>query len=146
MPEKEKYLRVHHLLCIPLFRGAGYSDGFSRNMTDKIAWLKSHPNENVQLVCEPDMICGRCPNCNPDQTCGSDGNHEAIKDRMLLPVLDLKEGELYQISRLFQRAEEKLNKESFDASCKNCDWYRQGYCDFEEYARSLKELNRKFFL
>ena len=145
MHKEEPRLRVHHLLCIPLFRGAGYSDGFSQNMTEKIAWLKAHPEEEVQLVCEPDMICRHCPNCNPDQTCGSDGNHVAIKDRKLLPVLDLKEGENYPVHSLFKRAEEKMSQESFDASCGRCEWYREGYCDFPEYDRSLREMNRTCF-
>ena len=65
----------------------------------------------------------------------------------LLPVLDLKEGELFiRFSSLFKRAEEKMSEESFDASCGRCEWYRQGYCDFPEYDRSLKEINRIFFL
>ena len=144
--EQNRCLRVHHLLCIPLFRGAGYSDGFSRNMAEKIAWLKDHPEEEVQLVCAADMICSHCPNCNPDQTCGSDGNHVAIKDRKLLPVLDLEEGERYPVRSLFQRAEEKMGKESFDISCGRCEWYRQGYCDFSEYDRSLRKMNQIYFL
>ena len=78
MHKEQQRLRVHHLLCIPLFRGAGYSDGFSKNMAEKIAWLKAHPEEEVELVCGPDMICSHCPNCNPDETCGSDGNHVGI--------------------------------------------------------------------
>lgn len=115
-------------------------------MAEKIAWLKAHSEEEVELVCGPDMICSHCPNCNPDETCGSDGNHVAIKDRNLLPVLDLKEGTLYPVRSLFKRAEEKMSEESFDASCGRCEWYRQGYCDFPEYDRSLKEINRIFFL
>ena len=51
MHKEQQRLRVHHLLCIPLFRGAGYSDGFSKNMAEKIAWLKAHPEEEVELVC-----------------------------------------------------------------------------------------------
>ena len=36
----ERELRVHHLLCIPMYRGNGYSDEFCRNMQEMIAALK----------------------------------------------------------------------------------------------------------
>ena len=32
MLTREPELRFHHLLCLPLFQGKGYSDGFSVNM------------------------------------------------------------------------------------------------------------------
>lgn len=136
MTKEDRTLRVHHLLCIPLFRGAGYSGEFAENMTAKIRELKANPFEKVRLVCSPDMICEKCPNRNPDNTCGSDGNHVAVKDRELLPLFGLEEGESYPVEFLFRRARERLTQEEFDASCQNCEWYREGYCSFEEYQKA----------
>ena len=134
--ENFRRLRVHHLLCIPLFRGAGYSGAFCENMTARIQELREDAFQEVQLVCEPDIICEKCPNKNPDNTCGSDGNHVARKDRALLPILELTEGRTYQVSYLFQKARERMTEEEFDSSCKNCEWYRQGYCSFKEYQKA----------
>lgn len=131
-----KRLRVHHLLCIPLFRGAGYSGTFSKNMAAKIQELKEKPELKVRLLCVPDMICEKCPNRNSDDTCKSNGNHVAAKDRELLAVLGLEENGIYQVQELFQKARERLTKEVFDASCRNCEWYQKGYCSFEDYQKA----------
>lgn len=136
-----KELRVHHLLCIPLFRGAGYSGAFSENMTKKIRELKASPKEEVHLVCRADMICEKCPNRNEDGTCGSDKNHVAVKDRELLGVFGLEEGGMYPAEELFQIARRRLTKVEFDRSCKNCEWYQKGYCSYEEYQKGAAALS-----
>ena len=100
----------------------------------------------MELVCGPDMICSHCPNCNPDEISGSDGNHVAIKDRNLLPVLDLKEGTLYPVRSLFKRAEEKMSEESFDASCGRCEGTARATAIFRNMTGAWKEINRIFFL
>ena len=53
-------LRPHHFLCLALFRGEGYSDGFTRNMEDVAASLKA-PAARARIAAGADDICKRCP-------------------------------------------------------------------------------------
>lgn len=126
-------LRVHHLLCIPLFRGEGYSDAFSRNMTEKIEWLQCHTQEKLKLICSPDMICEKCPNLTPEGTCRCSGNQVAVKDRDLCSRLGLSEHGAYTYQELRDVFQEKLTKEIFEASCGKCEWYAKGLCSFQAW-------------
>lgn len=65
------------------------------------------------LVTDPDMICTRCPNRTPDDTCVDDKNHVKSKDLELLELFGLKENQLYSYRELLQCAEKKLDKENF---------------------------------
>ena len=75
-----KKFRVHHILCTVLYRGEGYSGTFCDNMTQKVRELKADQEEPLMLVTDPDMICTRCPNRTPDDTCVDDKNHVKSKD------------------------------------------------------------------
>ena len=85
-----KKFRVHHILCTVLYRGEGYSGTFCDNMTEK-----ADPEEPLMLVTDPDMICARCPNRTPGDTCVDDKNHVKSKDLELLELFGLKENQLY---------------------------------------------------
>lgn len=136
-PEAGKTLRVHHLLCIPLFVGEGYSDSFSVNMRRQIGFLDAAPETEVTLVCEPDGICAGCPNLQPDHTCGSDRNHVELKDRELAQMLGIVPGKTAAWRALLAEAKEHLTQEMFDASCGNCQWYQAGLCTFQKWKKGL---------
>lgn len=106
-----KKFRVHHILCTVLYRGEGYSGTFCDNMTQKVRELKADQEEPLMLVTDPDMICTRCPNRTPDDTCVDDKNHVKSKDLELLELFGLKENQLYSYRELLQCAEKKLDKE-----------------------------------
>ena len=54
MLTREPELRFHHLLCLPLFQGKGYSDGFSVNMQSVKDRLESEDTA-VRFVCRGDV-------------------------------------------------------------------------------------------
>jgi len=78
-------------------------------MTEKVRELKADPEEPLMLVTDPDMICERCPNRTPDDTCVDDKNHVKSKDLELLELFGLKENQLYSYRELLQCAEKKPN-------------------------------------
>ncbi len=135
----KRTLRVHHLLCIPLFQGKGYSDRFCENMTEKIQWLKDHEEEEILLVCGPDMICRECPNLIEGNYCTDKGNYVLQKDRRLLQALGLEEG-TYSFAWLLAYIQEKITEDIFDDSCKNCQWYQQGLCSYAQYQRKIMDF------
>jgi hypothetical protein len=135
-----KKFRVHHILCTVLYRGEGYSGTFCDNMTQKVQELKADQEEPLMLVTDPDMICTRCPNRTPDDTCVDDKNHVKSKDLELLELFGLKENQLYSYRELLQCAEKKLDKENFLKSCGRCRWYQQGLCSYEEWLENARKI------
>lgn len=53
-------LRAHHGMCLPFFRGKGYSGDFVENMARMKAILEENPN--ILLLDSGDDICAACPN------------------------------------------------------------------------------------
>lgn len=135
-------LRVHHLLCIPLFVGEGYSGSFCENMSQIKNWLQAHPDQELTLVCEPDDVCVGCPNLEQGIICRNtlpekDGQEQGVnqKDRELAGQMGIRPGGRYGYGALLERARSHLTKEIFETSCSNCQWYQQGLCSFEEWQR-----------
>lgn len=131
-------LRIHHLLCVPLYSGHGYSGPFCENMESVIAWLHAHRDEQLTAVCEPDMICAGCPNLTPDHACKSSGSSVEQKDEKLADALGILPGESYTYRQLQNIAGDQLTKEIFVNSCKNCEWFAQGLCSFEKWRAGTK--------
>lgn len=61
-------IRYHHLMCIPRFKGEGYSQAFCNNM-QKIK--NSIKDGNYDLVDSCDDVCAFCPN-NINGICKND--------------------------------------------------------------------------
>ena len=138
-----KKFRVHHILCTVLYQGEGYSGAFCDNMTEKVRGLKENPEESLILVTDPDMICARCPNRTPDDTCMDDKNHVKVKDMNLLKLFGWQEAESYTYQELLRQAVEKLNAESFKESCGRCLWYQQGLCSYETWRKKAEKILQK---
>lgn len=133
-------LRIHHLLCIPLFVGEGYSDAFSENMTRIIQKLKEREQSSLRAICAPDMICAGCPNLQKDGSCGNSKNNQVVqKDVRLAEAIEIKIEEQYMFQALLHKAREKLTKEIFDESCAKCEWYIKGLCSYEKWINSVKK-------
>lgn len=128
-----KRFRVHHIMCTDLYQGYGYSGAFCENMTEMVTWLKEHADEKLLLVSDPDEICKKCPNLKDDVFCVDETNHVKSKDQQLLEPLHLLEKETYSYEELQQHAKQYLTKEVFEASCRNCQWYKKGLCRYEDF-------------
>ena len=73
-------LRFHHLLCLPLFEGKGYSDSFSANMA-MIKGRVESTEEEITFICDFDSVCENCPN-KSEKGCLLNGNGgEKIEDK-----------------------------------------------------------------
>lgn len=130
---KLRKLRIHHLLCIPLFRGYGYSDGFCANMARVIRELEANAEEPLEAVCGADMICAGCPNLTSEHTCRTSGKNVEKKDRQLAEALGIEAGGTYTYRTLMKRAAQRLTEEIFTDSCENCQWFSNGLCSFTQW-------------
>ena len=93
-------IRYHHLMCIPRYRGNGYSKEFCKNMERIKESLK---NNNYMLVDCCDDICRVCPN-HINGKCADD---EKVKKYDAL------------VQDKLSRNEKLLPKEI----CSNCCWF-----------------------
>jgi hypothetical protein len=137
-------LRVHHLLCCPLFSGHGYSEAFAGNMTGVIGRLRK--NCRVRLTDGPDEICAACPNLQKkgrpagDGSCLLDRNNVTEKDRRLAAALALNLTEIRTASELFAVIRDRLTPEIFAASCHSCRWYREGLCNIKTLRKNAERF------
>ena len=144
----QRKLRAHHLLCVPLFQGYGYSDAFCSNMEACIGKMCRDP-QKIVLTASTDDIFAKCPNrsekgeCRPE---GKDQEHKETvsgKDEMLLEALGLCAGSEYDFYELLACAGQKLTREAFLASCSTCRWYKQGLCSFENWQKGIRKLKNQ---
>ena len=135
--EQQMRLRVHHLLCIPLYVGHGYGDAFCQNMERVIEKLKEGRDELLTVVCEADMICEGCPNLTEYGVCRMGGTSVEEKDRRLAENLGIQPKRQYTCAQLFEIARKKLNGQIFETSCRNCEWFGKGLCTYEKWRESV---------
>lgn len=130
-------LRVHHILCAPLFVGKGYSEAFVRNMAGIVQGIEE--NASITLQTTPDVICAECPNLVGGK-CRLDGNHVVSKDEDLLHKLSIAPAIERPAKEVFTEIAQSITEEIFEESCHNCNWYRQGLCSYTLYKKNLKRF------
>lgn len=114
-------LRPHHLLCTEFFKGYGYSDDFTENMSAVIAELNA-ADPTVRLSTDTDIICRKCPRNNN----GRCDTYEKVRgyDLAVLELLGLCEGDTALWSELKKTAQEKIiSAEKLPAVCGDCQWF-----------------------
>lgn len=142
MEEKNniKKFRVHHILCTLLYKGKGYDGDFCANMTRCTDELRLNPKTKLLLVSDADMICAHCPNFDGNDKCTQTRNSVKKKDEDILKCIGLEKNTVHTYSELISQAEKHVTKAVFDNSCKNCIWYKEGLCSYEEWLRAAKEI------
>lgn len=131
-------LRIHHLLCIPLFVGEGYSGAFCENMSRVIQRLNEKPDQRLTAVCRADMICSGCPNLTEKYHCRENNSRVEEKDRRLAKEMGIYPGRQYAYWELLQIAQANLTEEIFTASCQNCRWFLRGLCSYRQWRKNLQ--------
>lgn len=116
-------LRGHHLLCLPRFQGAGYSEGFTANLAGIAKSLQKDPHQLVRVVAGPDDICNYCPHLKGDR-CELDmeGNRTAERDMRVLALAGLAAGQSGHYSHLQSALRTALQTSSLQQACEGCRW------------------------
>lgn len=128
-------LRFHHLLCLPLFEGKGYSDSFSQNM-GKIKKIAETTKEQIRFICDFDSVCRSCPNKSESGCLLNEGKDKIEeKDARIAGLLDVKSGFETDYKTALGLAAEKIHKDEFDELCGQCRWYKAGVCSFEKWEK-----------
>lgn len=129
-----KGIRGHHLFCMALFTGHGYSEAFAGNMARAIQDIKT--GEPLRLVRAPDDICACCPNLLPGGGCALGTEDVRRRDRAAFQVLGVSPGDELG----WQQAREMLlgvSGEGFQAVCGGCRWAKEGLCSLALLQKQL---------
>lgn len=135
-------LRFHHLLCLPLFEGKGYSDKFSANMAGIKQFAENPENskEEITFICNFDSVCENCPN-KSETGCllnGDDKDGIEDKDRYIAELLNVKDGFSTNYKSALKLAEENIHYDEFIKICGECRWYKAGICSFEKWKSNVE--------
>lgn len=134
-------LRGHTLLCLQGFRGEGYSPAFTENMTAIHRSLRGNPDQAVELVEEPDTVCGACPHRAPAGCTLNGGGSEAgmqAQDRHVLTRLGLAAGSAVRWRDVLERIRLSILGSDLPTICGSCRWLPLGYC-----AEGIDRLRRQ---
>jgi uncharacterized protein len=134
-------LRGHTLLCLQGFRGEGYSRDFTDNLAAIHRSLSENPDHPVELVEEPDMVCGACPHRAP-AGCTLNGNGSEAgmqaQDRNVLQRLGLSSGSVVRWRDVLERIRISIKRSDLPNICGSCRWLPLGYC-----AEGIEKLRSK---
>ncbi len=124
-------LRGHTLLCLQGFRGKGYSPDFVENLAQIHRDLAETPDRLVQLVDEPDAVCGACPH-QALSGCALNGeaSEQAMQeqDRRVLALLGLQAGTVVRWREVLERISRSVHGDDLSGICGRCRWLPLGYC------------------
>lgn len=125
-------IRPHHGLCMTFFEGKGYNEEFTKHMASVIDMMKDQ--DLVQLVCEVDIVCEKCPN-NNNFVCTT---HEKVTqyDNSVLKHCNLKHNDVIAFGDFKRLLKQRiLSFDKLDTICKNCEWIAicQAKCKDKRY-------------
>lgn len=122
-------LRPHHLLCALGYRGLGYSDGFTANMTALVKQGLHAPGGGalpIEVVGEADAICAPCPK---RRGTGCTAQHRiAALDRAHAEALDIAAGDRLTWDEARARIRARVVPDDLDRICAGCEWLPLGLC------------------
>jgi len=119
------------LLCLQGFRGEGYSPAFTENLSAIHRGLSENPDQVIELVEEPDTVCGVCPHRAPDGcTLNGDGSEAGMQaqDRNVLERLALAAGSAVRWRDVLDRIRVSIKGSDLPNICGSCRWLPLGYC------------------
>lgn len=129
--------RPHHFLCALGYRGEGYSDNFTANMTKIVAeGLKADGGDStvIEVIGATDDICGPCPK-RRGELC-TDQPKIAALDLAHSKALGVRAGDQLTWGQAKARIRSLVKPGELAQLCSGCQWLSLGYCE-----ESLKELH-----
>lgn len=120
-----KEIRGHHLFCMALFTGHGYSEAFTRNMASVISSLKA--GEPFRVVRRADAVCAACPHLLPGGGCAQGTEDVLRRDQGAFQVLGAAPGDVLGWQEARGRLQ-KIGEPEFQTVCGSCRWAAEGLC------------------
>lgn len=131
-------IRAHHLLCMQLFEGKGYSETFCEGMAHVIKELQMD-KKGFTLEKASDDICNHCPNKVNETDCCLGNEDVENRDKNVMTILHLQENELLTYESIKNDLKSKIDEKHFIDLCGDCRWYKKKICTYEKWRSSFKE-------
>ncbi|PID01600.1 hypothetical protein CSV67_13760 [Sporosarcina sp. P2] len=128
-------LRGHHIFCLLGYRGMGYSEEYTANMTKIHDVLRERPDTLIQIIKGPDSLCAKFPKGQPYH-CEDDGIYE--RDSVILHSLGLKVSDVLPWREVERRIRLHVVPDDIVVICETCSWRSYGYC--QEGVEDMLEL------
>jgi hypothetical protein len=128
--------RPHHFLCSQGFRGKGYSEAFTENMTRIVVDGLRAPEGDateIEVVDSLDDICAPCPK-RRGNLCQSQEKIEEI-DARHAEALALRPGDRLTWGQAKARMKSRVTPGDLSHLCEGCQWLDLGLCE-----AALREL------
>ncbi|ARK22021.1 DUF1284 domain-containing protein [Sporosarcina ureae] len=129
-------LRGHHIFCLLGYRGMGYSEEYTANMTNIHDELRERPDTFIQIMKGPDYLCAKFPEGQPYH-CEDDGIY--VRDSEILHKLGLKVSDVLPWREVERRIRVHVVPEDIAVVCETCSWRSYGFC--QEGVASVIESN-----
>lgn len=112
-------LRPHHLVCLTLFRGKGYSPDFTRNVRRMLREIRR--GALIELVEGCDDVCSKCPYIKDNKCMKHESSEVEVREMDLgwLRELGLNYGDKL---RTLEVAKEKATPINLQSICRKCEW------------------------
>ncbi len=113
--------RGHHLICLHLFKGEGYSKDFVTHL--HMLLKRAENQEEIEVTGTADDICMICPHLRNGICCYKEGANEKIKtmDSKALELLNIREGARVKWKKIRERLPQVFAKWA-SLYCSDCDW------------------------
>ena len=120
-------IRAHHLLCLPGYRGLGYSDEFTQDMWKVSAAVFAY-GTILKIVDRCDAICVSCPDRKGNE-CGK-GKNSAAKirkqDQAVAARLGVRIEDEVRSPEIWTLVRCRIRPPDLPQLCGECEWL--GYC------------------
>ncbi len=130
--------RPHHFLCALGYRGKGYSDAFTANMTQIVTYgLFANGGDHtlIRVRTAADSLCAPCPK-RRGEGCTNQAEIDALDGRHAA-ALNLKQGDVLTWGQAKMRIRAKVQPDDLDSLCAGCKWLELGLCK-----SALSDLHR----
>lgn len=122
-------LRPHHLLCALGYRGLGYSDAFTANMTALVTHGLHAPGGGavqIEITGQADAICAPCPK-RRGAGCAAQARIDAL-DAAHAAALAVAPGDRLTWAEARARIRARVRPDDLDRICAGCEWLPLGLC------------------
>lgn len=114
-------LRGHHFLCTLHYQGAGYSHGFTDNMTAICEGIAARGTNTVEVAEMADPICTACPSLQPDGQRCEFQDSVMRRDQALLGPMGWVPGQVLDLEEAYKAVLARRDELMADV-CTGCEW------------------------
>ena len=119
-------IRAHHLVCIPRFKGGGYSKKFRENLFSIQKRIRKNPDIEIKITRSCDEICHTCPFKKGNKCLKKKSSNYWIRvqDNKIIKKLNIKENKKWRARDVFNQSIKKIKNKELKKICGECEFLK----------------------